>query len=55
MYVRHSRERCHTVPYLLTSLLTKVAVAVIEAFVMRLLVQLWNARARSGRPMAAAV
>ncbi|MFF4825393.1 hypothetical protein [Streptomyces sp. NPDC001312] len=42
------------VPHLLTSLLTQVAVAVIEALVIRLLAQLWNAFARSGRPMAAA-
>ncbi|MFF4762067.1 hypothetical protein [Streptomyces sp. NPDC001292] len=41
------------VPHLLTSLLTQVAVAVIEALVIRLLVQLWDAFARSGRPMAA--
>ncbi|MFF8941776.1 hypothetical protein ACF1A5_05735 [Streptomyces sp. NPDC014864] len=41
-------------PHLLTSLLTKVAFAVIEALVMRLLVQLWNARAGSGRATAAA-
>ncbi|MEU3349008.1 hypothetical protein ABZ723_29265 [Streptomyces sp. NPDC006700] len=41
-------------PHLLTSLLTQVAVAVIEALVIRLLVQLWNAFARGGHPMAAA-
>ncbi|MGX4687742.1 hypothetical protein [Streptomyces sp. JNUCC 63] len=41
-------------PHLLTSLLTQAAVAVIEALVMRLLVQLWNTYVRSGRPMAAA-
>jgi hypothetical protein len=38
----------------LTPLLTQVAVAAIEALVIRLAVQLWNAHARSGRPTAAA-
>ncbi|MGW9030289.1 hypothetical protein ACWGQ5_40635 [Streptomyces sp. NPDC055722] len=38
----------------LASLLTQVAAAVIAALVVRPLVQLWNARTRSGRPMAAA-
>jgi hypothetical protein len=41
-------------PHLLTSLLTRVATAVIEALVIRLLVQLWNACARSGHPVSAA-
>ena len=53
-YVKHAQERRRPVSHLLTSLLTQVAVAVIEAFVVRLLVRLWNAHARSGRPMAAA-
>lgn len=41
-------------PHLLSSLLTQIAVALLEALVMRLLVQLWNAFLRSGRPVAAA-
>ncbi|MFE9169729.1 hypothetical protein [Streptomyces kebangsaanensis] len=41
--------------HLLTSLLTKAAAAVIEALVMRLLVQLWNAYTRGGHPTPAAV
>ncbi|WP_258382751.1 hypothetical protein [Streptomyces sp. NTH33] len=41
-------------PYLLTSLLTKAAAAVIEALVIRLLVQLWNAYGRSGHQTPAA-
>lgn len=41
-------------PHLLTSLLTRVATAAIEALVVRLLVQLWDAYARGGRPAPAA-
>ncbi|WP_281291154.1 hypothetical protein [Streptomyces montanus] len=41
-------------PHLLSSLLAKIAVALLEALVMRLLVQLWNSFLRSGRPVAAA-
>ncbi|WP_283113333.1 hypothetical protein [Streptomyces halobius] len=40
-------------PHLLTSLLTKVAVTVIEGLLVRLLAQLWNAYIRGGRPTAA--
>ncbi|ADI03358.1 MULTISPECIES: hypothetical protein [Streptomyces] len=38
---------------LFTTLLTKAAVAVLEALLMRLLVQLWNTFALRGRPVAA--
>ncbi|MDW6065156.1 hypothetical protein SAZ11_54110 [Streptomyces sp. FXJ1.4098] len=40
-------------PQLFTTLLTKAAVAVLEALLMRLLVQLWNTFAYRGRPMTA--
>jgi len=40
-------------PHLLSSLLTKIAVALLEALVMRLLIELWNAFLRSGRPVVA--
>ena len=41
-------------PQLFTTLLTKAAVAVLEALLMRLLTQAWNTFAHRGRPMAAA-
>ncbi|MEW2398755.1 hypothetical protein [Streptomyces sp. NPDC046862] len=40
--------------HLLAPLLTKVAVAVIEAIVMRLLIQLWKTYVAGRRPAAAA-
>ncbi|WP_243766301.1 carboxylesterase family protein [Streptomyces sp. GC420] len=40
-------------PHILTAILTKAAVAVLEALLMRLLVQLWNSFARTGHPVAA--
>ncbi|WP_260859660.1 hypothetical protein [Streptomyces cupreus] len=40
--------------HLLAPILTKVAVAVIEAIVMRLLIQLWKTYAPGLRPAAAA-
>ncbi len=39
---------------LLSTVLTQVAVAVIEAIVLRLLVQLWRTYVTGGRPAAAA-
>ncbi|MGW2748918.1 hypothetical protein [Streptomyces sp. NPDC001450] len=41
-------------PHILTSVLTRVAVAVLEALLLRLLVQLWNSFLRSGYPVTAA-
>jgi hypothetical protein len=43
------------VSHLLTSLLTKAAVAVIEAVVLRLLTELWKAYGPGARPAAAAI
>ncbi|GAB2772925.1 hypothetical protein GCM10027073_02030 [Streptomyces chlorus] len=40
-------------PHILTTILTQVAVALIEAAVVRLAVQLWKALGTSGRPAAA--
>jgi hypothetical protein len=49
-----TRKVVAPVPHLLTALLAKVAIAVIEALVLRLLVQLWQSYARGGRPATAA-
>lgn len=40
-------------PQLFTTLLTKAAVAVLEALLTRLAVQLWNTFADRGRPTTA--
>ncbi|MER6408831.1 hypothetical protein ABT269_36295 [Streptomyces viridosporus] len=40
-------------PHILTTVLTQVAVALIEAAVVRLAVQLWKAFGTSGQPAAA--
>ncbi|MFI9588590.1 hypothetical protein ACIHCQ_44040 [Streptomyces sp. NPDC052236] len=40
-------------PHLLTSILARAAVAVIEALALRLLSQLWKNFTSSGQPMAA--
>ncbi|MGC9541428.1 hypothetical protein [Streptomyces sp. UG1] len=39
-------------PHILTSALANVAIALLEALIMRVLIQLWNSFARSGRPVA---
>lgn len=40
-------------PHILTTILTQVAVALIEAAVVRLAVQLWKTLGTSGQPAAA--
>lgn len=40
-------------PHILTTVLTNVAVALLEAVLLRLAIQLWKAFATSGRPAAA--
>ncbi|MFF7264306.1 hypothetical protein ACFZCL_29090 [Streptomyces sp. NPDC008159] len=40
-------------PHILTTILTNVAVALLEALLVRLAVQLWKAFGASMRPMAA--
>ncbi|MEU6889995.1 hypothetical protein ABZ918_33380 [Streptomyces viridosporus] len=40
-------------PHILTTVLTQVAVALLEAAVVRLAVQLWKAFGTSGQPAAA--
>ncbi|MFJ8633605.1 hypothetical protein [Streptomyces sp. NPDC093568] len=40
-------------PHILSTILTQVAVALLEAVLVRLAVQLWKAFATSGRPAAA--
>ncbi len=40
-------------PHILTTILTQVAVALIEAALVRLLMQLWKTFAVNGRPVAA--
>lgn len=42
------------VPHILATILTQVAVALLEAALIRLSVQLWKALMGSGRPAAAA-
>lgn len=46
-------ERRLTVPHILTTILTQVAVALIEAALVRLFMQLWKTFAASGRPVTA--
>ncbi|MFC8091278.1 hypothetical protein [Streptomyces sp. NPDC057301] len=40
-------------PQILGTILTQVAIAVLEAVLVRLAIQLWKAFARSARPAAA--
>ncbi|MET9686766.1 hypothetical protein [Streptomyces coeruleorubidus] len=40
-------------PHILTTILTQVAVALLEAVLIRLFIQLWKAFAGSGRPVVA--
>ncbi|MGP4050562.1 hypothetical protein [Streptomyces sp. 2A115] len=40
-------------PHILATILTQVAVALLEAALIRLSIQLWKAFADSGRPVAA--
>lgn len=40
-------------PHILTAILTKAAIAVLEALLMRLTLELWKAFTGSGRPAAA--
>ncbi|WP_281193282.1 hypothetical protein [Streptomyces yerevanensis] len=40
-------------PQILSTILTQVAVALVEAILIRLIMQLWKSFAASGRPMAA--
>ncbi|GAB3179224.1 hypothetical protein GCM10027162_31240 [Streptomyces incanus] len=47
------RERRRTMPHILTTILTQVAIALIETAVVRLAVRLWKALDTSGRPAAA--
>lgn len=44
-------ERRLTVPHVVTKILTQVAVALLEAALIRLSVQLWKAFAGSARPV----
>jgi len=41
------------VPQILSTILTQVAIALIEAVLVRLIMQLWKSFAASGRPVAA--
>ncbi|WP_268978733.1 hypothetical protein [Streptomyces ureilyticus] len=41
-------------PQILSTILTHVAIALIEAVLVRLIMQLWKSFAASGRPVAAA-
>ncbi|GGK56346.1 hypothetical protein [Streptomyces flaveus] len=41
-------------PQILSTILTQVAVALVEAILIRLIMQLWKSFAASGRPVAAA-
>ena len=50
---RNAHERRLTVPHILTTILTQVAVALLEAALIRLSLQLWKTFADSGRPVAA--
>ncbi|MFI6375684.1 hypothetical protein [Streptomyces sp. NPDC050546] len=47
MHTAH--ERRLTVPHIFTTILTQVAVALIEAALVRLIMQLWKTFAASGR------
>jgi hypothetical protein len=47
-------ERRLTMPQILSTILTQVAVALVEAILVRLIMQLWKSFAASGRPVAAA-
>ena len=47
-------RKAAVMPQLFTTLLTKAAVAVLEALAMRLLTHVWNNFAHRGHPMAAA-
>ncbi|MFE5815004.1 hypothetical protein [Streptomyces sp. NPDC056479] len=40
-------------PHILSTILTQVAVALLEAVLVRLAIQLWKTFAMSGRPAAA--
>ncbi|MER5222734.1 hypothetical protein [Streptomyces flaveus] len=40
-------------PQILSTILTQVAVALVEAILVRLIMQLWKSFAASGRPVAA--
>ena len=40
-------------PQILSTILTQVAIALIEAVLVRLIMQLWKSVAASGRPVAA--
>jgi hypothetical protein len=51
MHTTH--ERRLTVPHIFTTILTQVAVALIEAALIRLFMHLWKTYAGSGRPVAA--
>jgi hypothetical protein len=46
-------ERRLTMPHILTTILTQVAVGLIEAALVRLFMQLWKTFAASGRPVTA--
>ncbi|WP_406729199.1 hypothetical protein WJ438_38085 [Streptomyces sp. GD-15H] len=48
-----THERRRAMPHILTTVLTQVAVALLEAAVVRLAVRLWRALGTSGRPAAA--
>lgn len=51
-FMHTAHERRLTVPFL-TKILTQVAVALIEAALVRLSMRLWNTFAASGRPVTA--
>jgi hypothetical protein len=52
-YDQTRTRKAASVSHLFTSILTQVAVAVLEAIVLRLLTQLWKTYATGGRPAAA--
>ncbi|UUU21938.1 hypothetical protein [Streptomyces sp. DSM 40750] len=51
MHTAH--ERRLIVPHILTTILTQVAIGLIEAALVRLFMQLWKTFVASGRPVTA--